>query len=81
MCNITNKLSFLVKILYNVTPIMIDNEDNKTINCITLPLHKGYPVSSAARSNLEAHQSKWLLIPMSQKCSLSDLSQKLVAKF
>ena len=26
--------------------------DNKTINCITLPLHKAYPASSVARCNL-----------------------------
>ena len=78
MCNITKKLSFLIKILYNVTLAMIDN---KTINCITLPLYIAYPICSVARSNLEAQQSKWLLIPISQKCSLSDLSQKLLAKF
>ena len=28
--------------------------DNKTINCIILPLHKAYPVSSVASSNLQA---------------------------
>ena len=49
--------------------------DNKTINCITLQLHKAYPVSSVAISNLKPQQSKWLLIPISQKCSLSDSCQ------
>ena len=49
MCNITKKLSFLVKILYNVTLAMIDNE---TIYCITLPQYKAYPVSSVAKSKL-----------------------------
>ena len=49
MCNITKTLSILVKILYNVTLTMIDN---KTINCITLPVHKAYPVSSVARSDI-----------------------------
>ena len=78
MCSIAKKLCFLVKILYNVTHTMIDN---KTINCITLPLHKAYPVCTVARSNLEAQKSKWLLIPISQKCSFNDLSQKLLAKF
>ena len=46
-----------------------------------MPLYKAYPVSSVARSNLQALQSKWLLIPNSQKCSLSDLSQKSHVKF
>ena len=55
--------------------------DNKTINCITLPLHKTYPVSSVARSNLKVEQSKCLLIPISQKCYLNDLSRKLLAHF
>ena len=32
--------------------------DSKTINCKTLPLNKAYPVSSEARSNLYAQQSK-----------------------
>ena len=41
MCNIAKKLSFLVKVLYNVT---------LTINCITLPMFKAYPVSSVAGS-------------------------------
>ena len=48
-CNITKKSSFVVKISYNVTLLWIDN---KTINCITLMLHKAYPVSSVAKSNL-----------------------------
>ena len=48
-CNITKKLSLLLKILYNVTLTMIDDE---TINFMTLLLHKTYPVSSVARSNL-----------------------------
>ena len=26
--------------------------DNKTINCISMPLHKAYPVSLVTRSNL-----------------------------
>ena len=34
-----------------------------------------YPVSSVARSSLLAQQSQRLLIPYSQKCSLSDLFQ------
>ena len=46
MCNITKKLSFLVKILYNV------NLTNKTINCISLQLLEACPVSSVARSNI-----------------------------
>ena len=44
-------------------------------------MHEGYQVSSEARSFLEAQQSKWLLIPNLQKCSLSDHSLKLLAKF
>ena len=49
MCKITKNLSFLVKILYNVT----HNKDwkKKTINCITQPLLKAYPVSSVSLSN------------------------------
>ena len=43
-------------------------------------MHKPYSFSSEARSNLQAQQSKWLLIPNSQKCLLSDLSQKSLAK-
>ena len=49
--------------------------DNKTINCVTLPMLKAYPVSSLVRSKLYTKQSKWLLIPNTQKCSSSDLSQ------
>ena len=63
MCNITKKLSLLVKILYNVTYTMVDN---KTTNCITLPLLKAYPVSSVGRFNLLAQKCKWLIIPISQ---------------
>ena len=37
MCDITKKLSFLVKIFFFFVFLRIDN---KTINCITLPLHK-----------------------------------------
>ena len=40
-----------------------------------------YSFSSEVRSNLQAQQSKWLLIPISEKCSLSDLSQKSLVKF
>ena len=59
---------------YKMAPLL--RIDNKTINCISLPLHKAYPVSSVARSNLLAQQSKWLLISNSQKCSFSDLCLK-----
>ena len=45
--------------------------DNKTINYITLPLLKAYSVSSVAISNQLEQLSKFL----------SDLSQKLLAKF
>ena len=44
-------------------------------------MYRAYPVSLVVRSNLYAQQSKLLLIPNSQKCSLSDLSQKSLAKF
>ena len=44
-------------------------------------MYKTYPVSSEAKSNLQEQQRKWLVIPNSQKCSLSDLSQKSLAKF
>ena len=40
-----------------------------------------YSFSSEVRPNLHAQQSKWLLIPESQKCSLSDLFQKWLVKF
>ena len=53
---------------------------DKTVTCITLPLLKLYSVSSVANSNLYAQQSTWLLITMSQKCSLSELSQNLFAE-
>ena len=39
MCNITKKLSFLVKILYNVT---------HTKDCCITPQYKDYPVSLVA---------------------------------
>ena len=44
-------------------------------------MYKAYPVSSVTRSNLSAQPSQWLQIPNSEKCSLSDLSQKSLAKF
>ena len=44
-------------------------------------MYKAYPVFSEVRSYLYAQQSKWLLIPNLLKCSLSDLSQKSLAKF